>query len=144
MAKTNFTKVEGMLDEGLRKMNVEQLLNLTKPNKSDQSAEQPNKERLKTLLTLQRDLKFLDKADQEPYELFNITKKRLNKLIKNPETTSPEEWAEIKETQMKVNGFRKEFEKNGSNEKNDELIQQQIRQHKTKRFNINDKWLPLT
>ncbi len=149
MAKTNFTKVEGMLDEGLRKMTVEHLLNLTETSSEDDktSGKVPEKHtqaRLKSILTLQRDMKFLDKAEQEPYELFSVSKKNIGKYLKNPDTLTSEEWEEIKEIQSKVHKFRKEFEKNSIQNNNDDLIEQQRRSQVTKRFNINEKWLPLS
>jgi hypothetical protein len=151
MAKTNFTKVEGILDEGLRKMTVDHLLDLTKAapksedgKAADENTLKQNSNRSKILLILQRDMKFLDKGGHEPYELFGIDKKTIIKYLKNPGALSAEEWEEVKENQIKVRNFRKECEKN-SNSKNDEdIIEQQRRSHKTKRFNINDKWLPLT
>lgn len=150
MAKTNFTKVEGMLDEGLRKMAVEQLLDMTDSAKLVENPSFPNahseKEgvRLQTLQALQRDLKFLDKMDQGPYDLFGISKKTLIKYLKNPEALTLQEWQNAKETQIKVKKFRKDFEKNATGQNDDDLIQQQRKSHKTKRFNINDKWVPLS
>lgn len=143
MAKTNFTKVEEKLDEGLRKMTVEHLLELadaaTKPkdNKQDHS-------RLQVILSLQRDMKFLDKENQTPYELFGMNKKTISKYLKNPDKLTAEEWEGVKQIQGKVHKFRKDFEKNSTQSNDDNLIEQQRRSHITKRFNINDKWLPLT
>ncbi|MBA3817053.1 MAG: hypothetical protein H0X29_11160 [Parachlamydiaceae bacterium] len=154
MAKTNFTKVEGMLDEGLRKMTVEHLLNLAdtaqpesgKPSSKDtpQDALKQANSGLQIILALQRDMKFLDKKGQEPYELFGLNKKTIEKYLKKFETLTPQEWEEINDTQGKVRKFRKDLEKNMTEKDNDDLITQQRRSHVTKRFNINDKWLPLT
>lgn len=143
MAKTNFTKVEEKLDEGLRKMTVEHLLELadaaTKPKDTKQ-----DHSRLQVILSLQRDMKFLDKENQTPYELFGMNKKTISKYLKNPDKLTAEEWEGIKQIQGKVHKFRKDFEKNSTQKNDDSLIEQQRRSHITKRFNINDKWLPLT
>lgn len=149
MAKTNFTKVEEKLDEGLRKMAVEHLLDLADSAAKPKDDNAPNKikqdhSRLQIILVLQRDMKFLDKEGQAPYELFGINKKTINKYLKNPEKLTSEEWEEIKKTQEKVHIFRKDFEKSSPQKNDDTLIEQQRHSHITKRFNINDKWLPLS
>lgn len=149
MAKTNFTKVEEKLDEGLRKMTVEHLLDMADAATKPKDDKVPNKirqdnSRLQVILSLQRDMKFLDKEDQTPYELFGINKKTISKYLKNPDKLTAEEWEEVKQIQGKVHKFRKDFEKNSTQKNDDNLIEQQRRVHVTKRFNINDKWLPLT
>lgn len=150
MAKTNFTKVEGMLDDGLRKIMVDQLLDLADAQQEPKDKTlktgpaKQNELRLKILITLQREMKILDKMKQDPYGLFNISKKKINEYIKNYEKLSDEEWGNIKETQNRVHQFRKEQKTNFNQNNDTDLIEQQRRSHKTKRFNINDKWLPLT
>lgn len=149
MAKTDFTKVESILDEGLRKITVAHLLDLAdeaKPesNKTPNIASEQSNLRSQTILALQRDMKFLHNQGQEPYELFGITKKIINKYLKNIDTLTSEEWESIKTIHSKVQKFKKEFEKKSPKKDDDALVEQQRRRHVNKRFNINEKWLPLT
>lgn len=154
MAKTNFSKVEEILSEGLRKIKVEHLLDLADraaspaPDSADAGTQKnpaPNQpgSRKHTLLALQRDLKHLTKQDKDAYKTFGIGKSRLKKYIEHPETLTAEEWEAVTKIKLKVDEFKIELAKTLPGTSDDDLVDQQRRKHVTKRFNINDSWVPL-
>jgi len=146
MAKTNFTKVEEALAEGLRKIEVNKLLNIAdevsganKENESKLTAEQKN-----LLTLLQCDLKFLRKLGKNPFEKSSFNRVEIIKLLKDPSLITEEGWKKLSEFKTHVTLFKKTIEKLGKVKTDDDLVTQQRKKHITKRFNINDDWLPLT
>lgn len=144
MAKTNFTKVEEILDEGLRKITVEHLLDLTdKPDGARQKKFESSSSRINVVSMLLKDLKQLQKQGKEPYEKLGIKKNFLKKFIDHPEVITPEEWKTIQGIKTKLDVFKKELAEKHPQVSDDDVIAQQRRRHITKRFNINEKWVPL-
>jgi hypothetical protein len=140
MAKTNFTKVEEVLTEGMRKIEVDRLLDIADRNMGKdlpQSAPKVTTFHLKRLSTVYHDLVNLDKQGKNPYVNLNINKEEIKKFVDNPKTLSPQDWEKIKEIKNKIEGFK-------SKEKKDEdLIEKERKSQTNKRFNVNDKWIPL-
>lgn len=147
MAKTNFTKVEEILDEGLRKITVHHLYDLAdKASKNDKipsEAETQSAKRLHTLSTLLKDIKILRKKGFDPQEKWGIKTKDLKNYIENPETINDEAWNKITGIKTKVDECKKSLAEGKVEKKDEDLINEQRRRHVTKRFNINEKWLPL-
>jgi len=144
MAKTNFTKVEEALNEGLRKMNVGKLLDQTEDKKAA-TREEPTAKKLTqdqhSLVTkLQIDMKYLKKAAQDFYEKLKINKSELKRMLQDPSELSLQDWDKLKKYKEQIDAFRKESE---TSESNDKAIELERRKHVNKRFNINNDWLPL-
>ena len=88
MSKTNFTKVEKALEEGLQKITADHLLDLADAasNTGKPSASLPSVEtRTATLRTLERDLKRLHKKDAGVYKKVGFVKADIKKMIEHPE-----------------------------------------------------------
>lgn len=150
MAKTNYTKVEEMLNEGLRKMSVEHLLDMAdtatqaKSNATIEKAAKPlSAEQSRLMSVLQHDLSHLHKQGNKPYEKLGIKKKYLKQLIENPQGLTPEEWATVKRLKDQLEEFKKDLAMSLPNSSDEELVEKERKSHKTKRFNINKNWLPL-
>lgn len=150
MAKTNFTKVEEALAEGLRKITVTKLLEEADEagaGKEDSAAhmkEHQDREAAHALiLTLQLDLKELSKNDQGVYTKFGIKKKELKKMISNPESLNPQDWEKLKKLRSQIDDFKKDMSKNLPPSNDETLIEQERYKHLNKRFNVKDKWIPL-
>jgi len=149
MAKTNYTKVEEALAEGLRKMEVGRLLDIAdevsaakkEPGKGDKPALHPEQKLL--FAALQRDLKYLHKLEKDPFEKGKFDKKEIVKLLKDPTSITEADWQKLKEFKEHVTNFKAEIEKQGVQKTDEERVEDQRRKQITKRFNINDKWLPL-
>lgn len=144
MAKTNFTKVEASLDEGLQKMKVNQLYEITESEKNPRRASLKEQEQKQLLInTLQHDVKIIEKHDHEMYGKIGIEKKELKELIANSKNLSPKDWELVKQIQQKVAVYKEEILKNFPQPSDDQLIEKERRKHINKRFNVNERWLPL-
>lgn len=146
MAKTNYTKAEEALREALQKISVEQLLELADAhhgtaNSTAEEALQMARARQHIVNGLQRDLKKLSKSDNDIYAKLEIKRKSFEQLLVEPVKLSAEDWATIVAVKSKVDEAIKQLP--ASTETNDQLVEQQRHKHINKRFNVNDKWLPL-
>jgi len=148
MSKTNYSKVEKALDDGLQKMVASQLLdladaasNMGKPIPSEQL---PSLEmRTATLKSLDRDLKKLHRKDAGVYKKVGFVRSALKKLIDHPDTLTPEDWKQVKKIKEKVEVYKKELAKTLPQTSDDTLVESERVKHINKRFNTNENWLPL-
>ena len=139
MAKTNFTKVEGSLSEGLRKMDVNRLLDISE---GEASAEQLHA-RGQLLAVLQYELKSLFRQGQDLYKQLNVDKKELKKFAENLQGLTQQDVDRLKKIKEQVDVFKVEFAKKQPQTSDDDVVTKERRKHINKRFNINDNWLPL-
>lgn len=138
MPKTNYTKVEEVLEQGLRKMNIDQLFDET-----GKTGPKELKAQKKLLETVQREIKFFDsKKHKTLYEGLGLKKQDIKALLSNAQLT-PTEWEKIKEIKAKIDKYRRELAAQLPSETNENLIEQERVKHINKRYNVNDKWLPL-
>lgn len=144
MAKTNFTKVELALEEGLRKMTVSRLCELADIaagiGQSEQSEETLTKAQRLLIRRIQLDLMRLRKKDSKIYAKLKIKKSELTKKLEDPESLTKDDWKELKALRKKTKTMIETYYPKSSNEK---LIEHEQERHVTKRFNVNEKWLPL-
>lgn len=140
MAKTNFTKVEGALEEGMRQMIVQHLHTLADSISNTKPKDETSQKKL--MAALKFGLNRMEKQDAELYKKLGISKVELKKLIEKKEILSDEDFEKIKSIKAKVEALKKELEEK-SPESNDQLIEKERVKHINKRFNTNDKWLPL-
>jgi hypothetical protein len=144
MGKTNFTKVEELLDQNLRKISVTHLLDEADKAKGLASSPKKTQELQKQLITsIKRDLSGM-KKNAEMYDKIGIKHKDLKRLIEHPETLSAEEWESLSQIHKKIAAFKEELKEKLPKIDNESLVESQRKKHLTKRFNVNDKWLPLT
>lgn len=141
MAKTNFTKVEDALNEGLLQLGVKNLLEAT-DTKTRLSPEQ-RAQYGQLLAALHADLKFLSKHNKKPYETLSIDKDQVLKFFSNPAALMPHEWELVQKWKKDVDAYKAKVKKEITPESDEEIIKKQQKKHATKRFNINEKWLPL-
>lgn len=145
MARANFTKVEGALDDGLRRMMVGQLLTDADINQGNPAKPSGPSTQKQLLLALHHELHYLQKLGLTPYKKLGLRKKKFAGWVEHPETVTEQEWEMIRGLKEKITQLRTEFEKEmkvgGDNEA---LVDVERRKHIYKRFNINEKWLPLS
>lgn len=149
MGKTDFTKVEESLSEGLRKITAHKLLGIADEVASGAPLKEttisPGKEigraEEQLLAALHHDLQYLQKSGKEPYKKLDINKKELKRFLQNPSTLTPEEWDKIKHLKEKIDEFKK-LDKLPHPTDN-ELVEGERKKHINKRFNVSDNWLPL-
>lgn len=142
MAKTNFTKVEEALVAGLHQITVTQLIEM-----ADAVSEQEAPVAKNTLATLQKTLlttlhqniKRLHKKDPEIYQKLGLSRSYLKKLLETPTSLSSEEWERLKQLKTKLDPYLEEL----PTITDEQIVKQERIRHINKRFNVNEKWLPL-
>jgi len=145
MAKTNFTKVEEVLEEGLRQMTVQHLHALadTLSNMDSEGIEKSDSDFLKKLITILKfEVNWMETHEISLEKRIGIKKSDIKKLIEKKPPFNAEDFDKIKEIKEKIEMLKAELEKK-SPETNDQLVQKERVKHINKRFNTNDKWLPL-
>lgn len=141
MAKANYTKVEGALNEGLLKIGVSRLLDITEAailGYADQGRPLGQ-----LLAALHYELKALKHQGIDPYEKLGIDKKDLKRFSDNPDSLTPEDLQKIKQLKEKIEAFKKELEAKSPPASDEDVVNTERRKHINKRFNVNEKWLPL-
>lgn len=145
MAKTNYTKVDAALDSGLRKMEIDALFEAS-PSQSKQktplTAEEKKKQKL--LDGIKRDIQYLDpKRHKQLYATLGYKRQELKVLLENASSLTLEDWEKIKQIRASIEKYRKEVMAQLPSHNNEKLIEEQRVKHVNKRYNVNDKWLPL-
>ena len=145
MAKTNYTKVEEALAEGLRKMQINELCELAdiasgNKNSSSDDLHQLSRRYLILLRRLKMNIERLHRSDKGIYKSLKVKKKSLERQFKSPEKLTKEEWIALvklyKQTQVLIS-------KHFPHASDIEIIEQEQKKHINKRFNVKDDWLPL-
>lgn len=143
MAKTNFTKVEDALNEGLLQMTVQHLHALADSikglgsediEKSDIAAQK------KIIAILKFELTWMESNNITLSKDLGVTKSEIKKIIEKALPLQPQDFEKIKLIKNYLETLKKALEKKQSN---DQLVEKERVKHINKRFNTNDKWLPL-
>lgn len=155
MAKNNYSKVEEALAEGLRKMKVNELLEISDKNTKApaESKEEvpgtalisktdPESQEKQLLKAVQINLNYLKKAGLEPYKRLKLNKEELAQFLKNPEKMSDADKIKMKKLKEQLDLLKSEL-KDKPQSSDEELIKKETKAQKQKRFNIRDNWLPL-
>ena len=138
MAKTNFTKVESLLEKGMEKRLVEKLIVETGGKKKGLGSNP----KLYLIESLHWDVMVLPDLDKKFFKKLGVSKKDIFKLIKNPASLTDKDWQIVKDIRAKIDVLKKEILKKASTS-NEELIEHERKRHVNKRFNVNERWLPL-
>jgi hypothetical protein len=144
MAKTNYTKVEEILEQGLRRMSINQLFDESKKVVPEKSVENPiEKEHEQLLSSIKRDLKYLHyKGHAKLYNSLGMKKSELKKLIDTP-NLSDAEWEKITQIKKKIDLYKAELAAQLPEIALKQTVEDERIKHINKRFNVNEKWLPL-
>jgi len=151
MPKVNFEKIEQLLELGIRAFGVKQLLHLadlstsfgTDAGPRQTSAFDDQEIRAISLMTLAQNLRDLSKRDKSILENLGVNKKQFKKYIDDPSALTPEDWEQISNIRKKLGGYRKEIQEKFKQITDDDIIKSERKKHINKRFNVNEKWLPL-
>lgn len=139
MAKTNFTKAEEALVGALQKMQVEELLEKADAASGKGSVSVIVHARTLIINIIKHDLKRLHKLDKEIYKKLDIKQAEIEELMSNPSTLTKENWKKIVLVKSRLDAYIAKLPKVS----NEQLVLEQRHKHINKRFNVNDKWLPL-
>jgi hypothetical protein len=146
MSKTNFSKVEKSLEEGMIKIKSQNLLkeaDAASGHKENESKIPPKEVCNAVLNNLERELKKLKKEDEESYKKLALPKIDLKKLITNPSLLTPQDWKEVKNIKDRLNQYKKDLASQLPQETDQDLIDHERTKHVNKRFNVSKKWIPL-
>ena len=141
MAKTNFTKVEEALREGLDKMLKEKLLEEADLAQGKKPSKQHAVDQL--IAKIRQEIKILHKHDKEIFLKIGVDEKIIHNLLTSNKPITKKDWQVLQAILKKIELYRTELEKSFPKPSDEELIEQETKKHLNKRFNINDKWLPL-
>lgn len=141
MAKTNYSKVEGILDAGILKMTVNSLLDLADDAQAKGKKTTSKKKSPKNYVALvQKELLWIYGKDPEVFKNLHLKKKKLKKIFEHPEEASKEELEYIIEVKELLAKYKKEKLPLITDE---DLVKHEQDRHINKRYNINEGWLPL-
>ena len=144
MTKTNFTKVEEALNEGLLRMNISGLLDMASTASkmgSPSTAKKSNSfARRELLAALQFEIKHCKNEDL--FTEGGISRRELKELLKQPSELKPEEWDKLRLFRQKAYAYKKKIIETQPDE-NDKLVEAQRKRHINKRYNTKEEWLPL-
>ncbi len=140
MAKVQYTKVEDILIEGLRKFKTDNLLNLA--NIAAQIG--PKKKDTKKILEqLKAELQFFKKKDPSLLKKLTDNPKEIKKILEDSTSLTEEELNLINSFIEKFTEYKLSLKLAATEETNESIIEQERIKHINKRFNVRDKWLPL-
>lgn len=141
MAKSNFSKVEKALSEGIIRMTARQLRSQT-PSKKMEGI--PTAEILSAVLnTIDQDIKRIHKLETGIYKKVGITKQNLKKMIANPALLTLKDWEKIKDAKGRLEKIKKELQSQKPYLLDEDIVEAERKKHINKRFNVREKWLPL-
>lgn len=150
MAKTNYTKVEEALSEGMLKIEKEKLLSAADENNPKSKPKAPLEAKksidpvlLRRLTKIDQELQLLKQNGKDPYTHLKIDPEEMKKFIADPTLLTEQDWEKIKSLKNKIADYKAALEGEESTSSDDDLIEHQRKDQKTKRFNINKKWIPL-
>lgn len=140
MTKTNFTKVDDALAKALFKMSIDKLLESTDSKKEDaqQIVLQVHTRMAKSIA---RRLNFFSKKDPVFYNKINYDKEQLRQILQKPHQFSEDDLKFLEKLMEKLEDFRRSEKYPDLDDET--LIELERKKHINKRFNTNEKWLPL-
>lgn len=140
MAKVQYTKVEDILKEGLRKLSADGLLAL-----ADVAAGigPQKKNPQKIIEQLKAELNFFKIKDPDLIKKLSADPKLIQGILKKIDPITEEEWSQLNPFIEQFNTYKKTLKEAATDEKNESIIESERLKHINKRFNVRDKWLPL-
>ncbi len=151
MSKTNFTKVEEALTEGLRRIQLDKLLkeaDAAKGTAGDEAATKATNaatlaEGHRRVHALKMSIKWLSSKDPDLYLRLGVEKADITKFLDAVDKFTDKDWATFKILHDKVDKAKLDLAAMQGVGGNEDMIAQQRQKHIHKRFNVQDKWLPL-
>ena len=149
MSRINYTRAEQALKADLLKMGIQRILFLAdlassfgKPNKSKASLGKDPQENFQSLMDgIKVEVKKLAKQDTSFYDQLELSKDEVKNIL---QATGPLTEEAEKKIQLLVEKLKK-YKKNSKIKQptDQELVQSQRKKQQSKRFNVNEKWLPM-
>ncbi|MEX1013065.1 MAG: hypothetical protein WD595_00505 [Waddliaceae bacterium] len=144
MSKIEYTKAEKALSEGLLKLTIENIYEVAELVELKDSIEEKKRvlqkrEIAKKLIRVRHDLHWLSSKVRRLYTQMKIKKSRVEEILDKGEEVNKEDVKILVTIADKLQEIRASLPKLSD----EEIIEIERKKHINKRFNINDKWLPL-
>lgn len=158
MAKTNYSKVEQALDEGLKRLSVDKLLEYSdvssKLGQTPSIAKQGRLEneeaalRLKQdkhllVASMQFDINRLFKKNKHLYTKLGTHHEEITSLFNDIDTLTEDRLKRLLEIKKSLDDYKAKLKEKKPDSSNDAIVEHERKKHINKRFNVKDKWLPL-
>ena len=144
MAKTNFSKVEESLQQGMNKLAIKKIVDSTDSKVAEkQVAEESRLNKKKICIYLIGELKRLSKSDKSIYSKLGTNMANAKKLLENPKKLTDEEWKFVLKLKAKIEAYKVAFSANIKELSNEEFVEKEREEQANSRFNIQKKWLPI-
>lgn len=153
MAKINYTKVEEAIERLFLEGLVKRLHHFSKIMENFSSGppllerKPPDKEAVVSALQqLNEVISKIRKHNKELYSQLNVDTLQLRRLMREPHNISYKDWDDLQTLRIKAMKLLTDLQQNSqqnSQEGDQALIEKQKKTHKTKRFNVRDKWWPV-
>jgi hypothetical protein len=145
MAKTDYTKVEEALNEGLLRINISGLHDAAMAA-SDQNplitdTDTNNIDRKKLVAALKFEAQHC--KSEKLFITAGLSRNALKKLLNNIQDLTPEQWVQLATFHKNAEAFKKEKIASLPSDANDKLVEEQRKKHINKRYNTKERWLPL-
>ena len=141
MAKTNFTKVEEVLTEGLLKIERDRLLEIADETSGKTQIESKDiLEQKKLFKKIKYHLKYLKKLKINPFEKSTYNKKEIKDLLKIETLLEEKDFKKLQSFNDSLETYKKQEEPMKKEALDEALIEQMRVKQINKRFNINENW----
>ncbi len=141
MAKINLSLVEKAIADVLYKIKLEDLLWLAEALTGTPSAGAEIKDKRLVIKGFVKDLCRLIKKEPEAYKELGAAISELEKLLKSKSAIEPDVWSEIIALKNKVEEVKNISIRDPSED--EAQVEKERQRHINKRFNVNERWLPL-
>lgn len=142
MGRVNFNKVEQIINDKIQQMKIDKII-LSSDDRYDEAAEMTWKERGIKHQGLILLVKWILKRVENLVDLLEIDKDELKRLLGDRTKLSEEDWAKILEIDETCRAIKAKVIEQVGPEDDEEKIEEEMKQVKNKRFNLNDKWKPV-
>lgn len=140
MSKTNYSKVEEALNEGLYRMKVNDILESSAKEEDQKDTLHP----AQRFIAVTQELKWMKKTDPDIHKNIRISKKEIASLAeiikKRRNSLKKSEVDRIDELLKIVKKYKK---KKFPSVDDENLIEDENDRHHYKRHNVSEKWVPL-
>lgn len=145
MAKTNFSKVEDALNEGIRKMEMDHYIELAamadRVGRSSSKIMNDLQTRRYLYALLKKEIQRC--KDSSLFEAGGISREDLKTLLESFDKITEEEWMRLTAFKEKIVLYKNEQAAKLPVDKNEQLVEKERRKHINKRYNTKESWLPL-
>lgn len=149
MSRINYTRAELALKANLLKMGIQRVLFLAdlassfgKSNKSKAPLNAKQEENFQSLMAgIRVEVKKLAKQDASFYDQLELTKEEVKGILQATDPFTEETKKKLQLLAEKLKIYKKHIKTKQPTDH--ELVQSQRKKHQSKRFNVNEKWLPM-